>query len=241
MNKASKLLRILRVPEYRTALQRHRVAAAVEHAAVLSALDVSSVVDVGGNRGQFALFATHAFPSATITSFEPLAGPAGTFAALFREHSRVTLHQVALGAEAGSATMHVSGHDDSSSLLPISDHQNELFPGTAEVATEAVTVGVLADFVDTASFDGPALLKLDVQGFELEVLRGCESELGSFDYVCAEGSFTELYEGQALAPQIIDWLDDRGFSLTTVYGPVADDIGRLIQADMLFTARDRLS
>lgn len=130
--------------------------------------------------------------------------------------------------------MHVSAHDDSSSLLPITRTQTQLFRGTDEVRTEEIRIGTLDEFLDSASIDDPALLKLDVQGFELEALRGCGDLLDRFSYLCAEGSFVELYEGQALAVDVIDWLRDRGFSLASVYGTVSDDLGRAVQADMLF-------
>lgn len=234
MKRVRKLLSILRVPAFRAALRRHRVAAAVEHAAILGPLDVRSVVDVGANRGQFSLFASHYYPHASITAIEPLSAPADRFARLFADDDRVTLHRTALGPEAGEAAMHVSGHDDSSSLLPITATQEKLFKGTAAVRTESVRICRLTDLLDAEAITKPALLKLDVQGFELEALRGCEELLPLFTYVCAEGSFVELYQGQARAEEVIAWLRDHGFVLVCMYGTVSDDLGRAIQADMLF-------
>ena len=71
--KARKLAGILRVPAWRVALLYHRVAAGVEHAVVLRSLGpLSTVVDIGANRGQFALAARHCCPQGRIVSFEPL-------------------------------------------------------------------------------------------------------------------------------------------------------------------------
>ncbi len=78
------------------------------------------------------------------------------------------------------------------------------------------------------------MLKLDVQGYELEALKGCEDLLDSFSYVYAEGSFVELYEGQVLAGDLVAWLRERGYTLSGVYGVVYDNHGRSVQADMLF-------
>ena len=62
--KARKLAGILVVPAWRAALRRHRVAAGVEHARVLRNLGpVATVVDIGANRGQFALAVRHCFPA----------------------------------------------------------------------------------------------------------------------------------------------------------------------------------
>lgn len=238
MRRSAKLIAILRVAPYRAALLRHWVAAAVEHEEALGVLTLRTVVDVGANRGQFALFALHTFPAARIVSLEPLAVPAARFRRVFAMERRVTLHHAALGPETGQSIMHVSGHDDSSSLLPITDTQGRLFRGTNEVRTETVRTAPLSEFLDGGSIEEPALLKLDVQGYELEALRACGELLDKFTYVCAEGSFIELYEGQVLADDLVAWLRERGYELVRSYGGISDEHGQAIQADMLFKRSD---
>ena len=191
--KAKKLAAILKSPYYRTRLLRHRVAAGVEHARVLSGLDCRTVVDIGANRGQFALVARRCLPQARVISFEPLPAAAAKFRAVFSGDDRVTLHEVAIGPAPGNATIHISRRDDSSSLLPITSTQAALFPGTEEAATATVRVAPLREFVSSEDIQPPAFLKLDVQGYELEALRGCEDLLDRFAYVYAECSFVELY------------------------------------------------
>ncbi|MGA7966535.1 MAG: FkbM family methyltransferase, partial [Gammaproteobacteria bacterium] len=83
----------------------------------------------------------------------------------------------------------------------------------------------------------PALLKLDVQGFELPTLQGCEDLLSRFAWVYVECSFIELYEGQALADEVITWLRERGFALSGVYNMSYGRSGRAIQADFLFALK----
>ena len=213
---------------------RKGVAAGVEHNSVLKYLDCNTVIDVGGNRGQFALAARHHFPEATIVSFEPLAAPAGIFRDIFASDRKVVQHVAAIGPESGSREIHVSGHDDSSSLLPISELQEENFPGTAAVETAQVRIGPLDEFLDATDIAAPAMLKLDVQGFELDALRGCEKLLANFEWVYCECSFVELYIGQNLAADVIDWLAARGFRLTRIYNFSNDRNGQAVQADFLF-------
>ncbi|GAB4355526.1 MAG: FkbM family methyltransferase [Gammaproteobacteria bacterium] len=217
---------------------RFGVAAGIEHARVLRSLGrVSTVVDIGANRGQFALAARRCFPNARIIAFEPLAGPARVFERLFASDSGVALHRTAVGSSSGEVLIHVSARDDSSSLLPITALQSHLFPGTAEAGTEKVQVGRLADFIAGGDLTPPALLKLDVQGFELEALKGCEDLLDRFAWVYAECSFVELYQGQALGDEVIAWLRERGFALCGVYHTAYDGRGKAVQADFLFENR----
>jgi FkbM family methyltransferase len=195
---------------------------------------VATVVDIGANRGQFALAARHCFPQARIVSFEPLAGPAALYRAVFAGDDRTRLVEAAVGPEPGEATIHVSARDDSSSLLPITARQNALFPGTAEAGTAIIQVTRLSDALPAGEIAAPALLKLDVQGFELPALAGCEGVLDRFDWVYVECSFMELYAGQSLADEVIAWLRERGFRLVGVYNMSYDDRGRAVQADFLF-------
>ncbi|MCG2634294.1 MAG: FkbM family methyltransferase, partial [Gammaproteobacteria bacterium] len=178
--------------------------------------------------------AQHAFPQAHIVSFEPLAGPAALWRAVFAGDARAQLIEAAVGPEPGEAEIHLSARDDSSSLLPITARQNALFPGTAEAGTARIRVARLADHVPAEVIEPPALLKLDVQGFELQALAGCEDLLERFDWVYVECSFVELYAGQAFADAVIAWLGERGFVLQGVYNMAYDGEGRAVQADFLF-------
>jgi FkbM family methyltransferase len=195
---------------------------------------VRSVVDIGANRGQFALVARHCFPDASIISFEPLPGPAVVYRSALGSDPLVTLREVAIGPRSGEALMFVSGRDDSSSLLPISEEQERIFPGTASVGTQRIVVTSLAEQLIDSQFKCPALLKIDVQGFELDVLRASEDVVDRFNWLYVECSFLELYKGQASADQVIAWLRLRGFLLEGTYNVSYDNAGRAIQADMLF-------
>lgn len=218
---------------------RHGVAASIEHTRLLRSLNCRTVVDIGANRGQFALAARHSCPSARIIAFEPLSGPAAVFESVFCGKESVVLHKYAIGPRAEKSSMHVSGRDDSSSLLPISPLQEQIFPGTGEVETIAVQVAPLDAFVKSSAVVDPAMLKLDVQGFELNALKGCESLLRRFTWIYCECSFVELYSGQHLAADVIAWLSNRGFFVKGMYNPSYDNDGIAVQADFLF-GRDTL-
>ncbi|MDP2785658.1 MAG: FkbM family methyltransferase [Sulfurimicrobium sp.] len=235
MLRLKKLRIILLQPVLRGAFFQHLVMAGVEHKAALSR-SLSTVVDIGANRGQFAL-AARAFSRANVVSFEPLPEVAAIFQKVFSDDPAVKLHVAAIGEKAEKKLMHLSARDDSSSLLEIGEAQSDFFPGTHEVGTLEVEVGTLDEFVTKEEIVRPAMLKLDVQGFELQALMGCESLIGSFDYVYCECSFVELYKNQKLAGDVIDYLHSLGLSLMGMYNPSYDACGNCIQADLLFEQR----
>lgn len=208
------------------------VMAGVEHKAALNR-PLSTVVDIGANRGQFAL-AARAISGAKVISFEPLPDVAAIFQKVFFADPVVKLHVTAIGEKAEKKLIHLSARDDSSSLLEIGEAQSHFFPGTHDVGTLTVDVGTMDAFVTKEEIVRPAMLKLDVQGFELQALSGCKSLIDNFDYVYCECSFVELYKGQKLAGEVISYLNALGFSLTGIYNPSYDRGGNCIQADLLF-------
>lgn len=226
----------LRRPAYRRAL-RFGVGASIEHTEALSRFDFDTVVDVGANRGQFSTFSRAMFPSCRIVAFEPLDRPAGTFDALFGHDPTVRLVRAALGTRRGTLTMHVTEHDDSSSPLAIGAAQRSTF-GTVVVERREAPCGPLSDFLREGDLGARNLLKIDTQGFELEVLRGAEDLLGRFAAIYCELSFVELYSGQPLASEVIGYLGARGFNLAGVYNAASAPVLGSVQADMLFLGQD---
>jgi len=228
--RALKLARILVNRDYRRGL-RQGVAASVEHAEIPFSGDIATVIDLGASRGQFALFATSRFPDARVISFEPQPGPLAELQNLLGD--RVETRPVAVGAEAGRTTMNISQSDDSSSLLEIGADQRRVYPGTEKVDTLEVEVTTLDEALDLPPAR-PCLLKIDVQGLELDVLRGATKTLAQVDEALIECSFIELYEGQAMADQVIGLMLESGFRLAGVYGAARDAAGQMVQADFFF-------
>lgn len=231
--KGRKLGTLLTQPRWRRGLLSS-VAATVEHDALPIRRDLRTVFDVGANRGQFCLYSLARFPSATILAFEPIPDAVAHLEALYAHEDRVEVMPFALGNTEGDVDMHLSAREDSSSLLPVGKRQISLFPGTAEVGTVRAQVKRLDSVLDTRTVEAPALLKIDVQGFELPVLRGAERSLRLFDQVLIEASFTELYDGQALFPEVTHFIEQHGFHLVSGRISASDATGRWLQGDFLF-------
>lgn len=212
---------------------RFGVAPTIEHIPLLKTLDVDAIIDVGANRGQFSLACQLAKPGIRVVAFEPIPSEASTFRNVHASNKNIVLIQSALGETSGDATLHLSNRADSSSLLPIGKQQTDLFPSTGEVGIITVPVQRLDGLAEYWSGRKNQLLKIDVQGFELSVLRGAVETLKHCRYVYAECSEVALYEGQALRSEVSEFLQSQGFLKHSRYNPQFAR-GELVQADYLY-------
>ena len=197
---------------------------------------VDVVLDIGANVGQYALDLRAAGFKGRIFSFEPLTEP---FEALSRESDgdpQWRCLQLALGNGESRTTMNVAANRAaSSSLLPMKSWIAKAAPEQAYIGTEVVQVARLDDAAPPLVGEKDRLmLKLDVQGYELEALRGGESTLRRAEIVEMELSLIRLYENQPLWRDAIDYLHDAGFELISLDPIVHDKEGRLLQMDGIF-------
>jgi FkbM family methyltransferase len=236
MNRLLKLYKIVINKKFTRALL-NGCAPTIEHEAVLKASQSRFVVDIGANRGQFAIAVREYLPSAVIHSIEPLSEPAQILERLFYGDPKFFLHTCAIGSQHRTGLMYVSKLDYSSSLLPISEKLLELFPFADQHEVRNVAVLPLREVIDAQWIESPAFLKIDVQGFELNVLQGCMGLLEKFEYIYVECSFVELYVGQALAQDVIMFLGNAGFQLNGIYDVYYDHARKAIQADFLFVRK----
>lgn len=234
-SKATKLAHIARRRHYLSTLVRHRVAATTEHLVAIGQCAPATLIDVGANKGQFSTAVRGLFPSATIHAFEPLPEAGDVFAAVFAHDDRVHLHRVAIGSSRATMPFYVTDRADSSSLLRPGAGQKAAF-GVSTASEIAVKVVPLSDEIDLTRLPTPIMMKVDVQGAELEVLRGC-SDLSAIDHIYVELSFVELYEGQALFDEVRAYLETSGFELGGVFNEVSTPHFGRTQADCLFTRR----
>ena len=196
--------------------------------------NLKTVIDIGANKGQFALASRKYAPNAKIFSFEPLENPSKIFSKIFLNDKNTYLYSVAIGPKPRNLFINLSAREDSSSILKIGHNQTKLFKGTDFIGKKKIRVAPLNFFSNKRKILRPSLLKIDVQGFEFEVLKGSLSLLKYFDFIYCECSYIELYEKQKLAPEIIVLLKSNGFSLVKIYNAIFDKNNKTIQADLFF-------
>src|SRR5262249_32650662 len=180
---------------------------------------------------QFSLLVRHHFPSAEIHAFEPLEPEGRVLQSVVADP--VAYHPFALGEIAREAIFHVTSKRDSSSLLVPAAVQ-EAASGVTMTSSINVRVARLTEILDVTALPKPILMKIDVQGGELDVLKGAADALPLIQAIYTEVSFVALYERQPLASDITAFLHDNGFALRGVYNHFfAASIGPT-QADFLY-------
>ena len=213
-----------------------RSSAAARQERLFAHYGINLVLDVGACEGAYGRDLRQDGYAGRIVSFEPLqeafarlearAGPDPAWSAL----------HVALGAEASTQTMHVAENLESSSLLDMLPRHAEAYPHARYTAEETVTVQPLDAVFDEFYRPGDvAYLKIDTQGYERFVLDGARHSLGRITGVQVEMSLVPLYDGEARLPDMVRYLEDRGFALMSLDAVIDDPVtGQLLQVDGLF-------
>jgi len=200
----------------------------------------SRVVDVGANRGQFSGACLAILPSVEILALEPIPE---VFARLERSLSRfpnVALRRVAAGKRRERRIFHVNEYSHSSSFLSVTEMHRHEFPHARKSTDIEVDVVPLDDLRTEGLFDKIDLLKLDVQGFEMEVLEGATQTLAATDYLIIETSFKPMYENELMFSDYYEYLRDRGFEFIGPAGFLTSDrAGEIVQMDGVFARRGR--
>jgi len=178
---------------------------------------IDLVLDVGANTGQTGHELREYGYTGRIVSFEPLSGPYAELAAATKKDSAWQCMQTALGDSKRQATINISGTSVSSSLLPMNQrHINEL-PESSYVGTETINITTLDDvYPGIAGSAVNVFLKIDVQGFELSVLRGAAQTLPKMTLVQLELLPVVLYEGQTKYFELMAHVDREGFDLISI-------------------------
>lgn len=198
--------------------------------------NIDTVIDGGANRGQFAMQIRRAGFRGNIHSFEPLKSEYLSMQKSAKGDSKWTCYNMALGAEDGTADINVSNLSVSSSLLQMTPAHHTPDFDTSYIRTEKVTVrSIDSVFPDITSIGRSVFLKLDVQGFEYEVLRGAVNALPHIEFVQAELSFVVLYDGEKTFSDFVRYMESLGFTIVYVEQAFTDSSTCFaLQCDVIF-------
>jgi len=189
-------------------------------------LNPSSIVDIGAYHGDWSLMANSIWPEAQIVMIEA------------NEQTREQLGQVAerLGAE-----MHMSlvgASNDQEMTFHVMDVGSSVFAENSPLDRTAKQLRTRT--LDDILGGRPAqFIKIDVQGFELEVLRGAPNSIAQAEAILLEISLIEINQGAPLFAQVIRFMDECGFAACDVLEIHRRPLDQATnQIDLLFLRRN---
>jgi len=199
---------------------------------------ITHLIDAGAHEGDYTHDALAVLPNIKALCFEP--APA-TFSRLKKRLSRragVELFPVALGAANGNAKINLSPLDRASSLLPTAKAHVDAWPESFSSQTAEVSVATLDSYLNNRSSTEKYFLKADVQGFELELLKGSLQSLDRIRAVQLEVSFVPLFEGAPSLIQVLAFMEEHGFVVCDTSEVIpSPSTGIPLQADFVFYRR----
>ena len=199
---------------------------------LLDGVDV--VVDVGANAGQYGTMLREEGFAGRLVSLEPVAEAFAELTGLASADGAWEAVCVAASDVDGEITLNVTGDSRSSSVLS----RNERFAdkaGWAPKDSRRIAARRLDGLLDGLLHPRErAFLKLDVQGYERQVLDGAGAALGRFEALEVELSVTPLYEGQTGLVDMLPLLAEHGFRPVSLEPILLDDDGLLMELDGLF-------
>ena len=206
---------------------------------VFETYQIECVLDVGANLGQFGDFVRRKLAfGGTIHSFEPVEQLAQKLRRKSSQDIAWTIHQMALGSRQEEIDINVTESPGLSSFLsPTSAAVKDLWNHSAIVERQRVAIDTLDNFVrrlDGGVLPGSTFLKIDTQGYDLEVLKGAGRTLEQVRAVQLEASVRPIYEGMPGFREVLDYLMSRGFALSAMFSVNQDQSQRLIEFDCVF-------
>ncbi len=183
--------------------------------------EIQLVLDAGANEGQFIRTALALMPEVMVYAFEPNPEAVKKLKTGDWNPEKVKILPVALGSQEATLPLNISKFSPSSSFFKISDQMIAEFPETETEQTISVNVGRLDTLLDNQDVKpGSILLKIDVQGFELEVLEGAIGLFNQISIIVCEINLAPLYEGQCTIESIVAFLRSHGYKLVDIGEPI---------------------
>lgn len=192
----------------------------------------SGILDVGANRGEWTEMALSVFPESKVIMIEPQNEMVSGLEKLSRENSNIEFIQAGAGKEKGELIQTIWDDLAGSSFLPVVSDQEEREQRKTPIVTIDSLLSERGHFV-------PDLVKLDIQGFELEALKGATSIFGQTELFILETSLFEFMPKQPLTLDCFQFMHQKGYAFYDVTERLRRPFdGALGQIDIAFAKAD---
>jgi FkbM family methyltransferase len=204
----------------------------------LKTTDFRTIIDVGSYIGSFSFAMNLILPSAKIFSFEPIPQIYNELNKNFKSISNFYSFNVALGSNQKEMEFFENKFIPASSILASEDNLSSIFPETKEVNKIIIKMERLDDYASKIVITSPVLLKIDVQGYEEEVLKGGLRFLDKVDVVILEVSYIALYKNQSTFDSIYTLLKKNEFEYKgSLDSTISNLDGTILQSDIIFVRK----
>ncbi len=194
------------------------------------------ILDVGANEGQWTRMAKRFFPNSSFLLIEPQSEMRQALNTLCKEFNDVYWVEAGAGSQAGRLVQTIWDDLHGSSFLP--EVKEELLNLGKQREVEIITIDSL---IQSRQLKSPELVKLDIQGFELEALKGASSLFGKTEVFILETSLYRFTPNTPTLKDIIAFMDERGYEVYDIPGFLRrPDDGALGQVDIAFAKSHRL-
>lgn len=187
---------------------------------VLKRLDVNCIFDVGANRGEYARLLREEGYAGDIISFEPNKETYQYLSEIARKDKRWAVYNMALGSEETTLNLNVAQISCLSSLLTPTEYAEKVFGKEMIDHTQSVEVkrldSIYSELVKHIP-DPRIFLKMDTQGYDLEVIKGAAGCLENVLGLQSEISVRPLYENTPNYLQSLAEYHSLGFNLTGLF------------------------
>lgn len=205
---------------------------------LLKRFEINCVIDVGANVGQYAQGLRGLGYEGYIVSFEPVRELYEKLLEVSRNDAQWIVHPFALGSRAFRTQIHITRGPVFSSFLKPNLASEELFGDVAKVSRmEEVEVRRLDSVLDEVSdhIQNPRIfLKMDTQGYDLEVFSGLGEQLQKVTCLQSEVSAIPIYEGMPRLLEAITRFESHGFEITGLFPVTREGITwRVIEFDCI--------
>lgn len=184
-------------------------------------------VDVGAHRGEVSTLFRQTWPEAMGVCLEGQANPLKELKERFQSDPQVTVLGKLAGAISKKGVV-LHGQETSASVL-----EESVNPQAGMQEVEMTTLDM--EIPHLSPVLGEILIKIDTQGYELEILNGAEGVLKTSGALILELNLIEIHKGVPLADEVIVWLKSRGFQIYDIAGLTRRPRDRALwQADFVF-------
>lgn len=187
------------------------------------------IIDCGAHDGADTVELANLLKYSTVHAFEPVESLYKKLKARPNPQKNIKYYQLALADKNGTMDFYVSEgeSDGSSSLLEPKQHLVD-HPGTVFNSQIMVRTSTIDSWANENGIEKVDLLWLDMQGFELNMLRESKKILDTVSVIHTEVSTRETYKGVAPYAEYRAFLEERGFKVIIEAIPKGWDMGNVL-------------